>query len=164
MIADDCFERFFLANYDSIVRSLTMITGDHERASDAAQEAFIKAYAKWGTLRSFDLPEAWVRRVAINRCRDSHRSDRRRADRERPNLAAPTSSPADGVVGMSLATHLVQHLTPQQRSVAILFYLDDMSIEQIGLTLGLRAGTVKFHLSKARQRLREVLQKEEVET
>ena len=164
MIADDCFERFFLSHYDSIVRSLTMITGDHERASDAAQEAFIKAYARWGSLRSYDLPEAWVRRVAINRCRDTHRSDRRRADRERPDVAPPTSSPADGVVGRTIAVQLVQHLPPRQRTVAVLFYLDDLSIEEIARTLGLRVGTVKFHLSKARHRLREVLLRDGVET
>jgi RNA polymerase sigma-70 factor (ECF subfamily) len=164
VIADDSFERFFLAHYDSIVRSLTMITGDHERASDAAQEAFIKAYARWGSLRSYDLPEAWVRRVAINRCRDTHRSDRRRADRERPDVAPPTSSPADGVVGRTIAVQLVQHLPPRQRTVAVLFYLDDLSIEEIARTLGLRVGTVKFHLSKARHRLREVLLRDGVET
>jgi RNA polymerase sigma-70 factor (ECF subfamily) len=161
---DDDFERFFLAYYDSIVRSVTMITGDRERATDAVQDAFIKAYAKWGSLRSYDLPAAWVRRIAINRCRDSHRSDRRRARRERPYVDSPASSPADGVIGMTVALQLVQHLPPQQRAVAVLFYLDDLSIEEIGLILGLNEGTVKFHLNKARHRLREVLARDGVDT
>jgi RNA polymerase sigma-70 factor (ECF subfamily) len=164
VIANKGFEAFFVANYDSIVRSLTVITGDRERASDAVQEAFIKAYAKWGSLRSYDRPEAWVRRVAINRCRDAHRADRRRADRERPHVASPQSSPTDGVIGMSVALELVQNLPPQQRSVAVLFYLDDLSIDEIGRTLGLNEGTVKFHLNKARNRLREILLRDEVET
>ena len=165
MSTDDAdFERFFLAYYDSIVRSVTMITGDRERATDAVQEAFIKAYAKWDALRSYDLPAAWVRRIAINRCRDSHRSDRRRARRERPYLASPTSSPADGVIGMTFALQLVQQLPPQQRAVAVLFYLDDLSIEEIGLILRLKEGTVKFHLNKARTRLSDVLTRDEVET
>lgn len=164
MIADDEFEAFFLAHYDSIVRSLTMITGDRERASDAAQDAFIKAYAKWGRLRSYDRPDAWVRRVAINRCRDSHRSDLRRADRERPHVVSHASSPAEGVIGRSVAMQLIQTLSPQQRSVAVLFYLDDLSIDEIGRTLKLNEGTVKFHLNRARNRLREVLMRDEVET
>jgi RNA polymerase sigma-70 factor (ECF subfamily) len=161
---DDDFERFFLANYDSIVRSVTMITGDRERATDAVQDAFIKAYAKWGALRSYELPAAWIRRIAINRCHDSHRSDRRRARRERPYVASPTSSPAEGVVGMTVALQLLQCLPPQQRAVAVLFYLDDLSIEEIGLILGLNEGTVKFHLNKARNRLREVLTRDGVDT
>ncbi len=164
MIADDDFEAFFLAHYESIVRSLTIITGDRERAMDAVQEAFIKAYAKWGSLRSYDRPDAWIRRVAINRCRDSHRSDRRRTGRERPHLASHTSSPDDDIVGMSAAMQLVQNLPPQQRSVAVLFYLDDLSIDEIGRTLELNEGTVKFHLNRARTRLREVLLRDEVET
>lgn len=164
MIADNGFEAFFLASYDSIVRSLTVITGDRERAMDAVQDAFIKAYAKWGSLRSYDRPEAWVRRVAINRCRDSHRSDRHRADRERRHVASREPSPVDGVIGMSVAMELVQNLPPQQRTVAVLFYLDDLSIDEIGRTLRLNEGTVKFHLNKARNRLREVLLRDEVET
>ncbi len=161
---DDDFERFFLANYESVVRSLTLITGDRERAMDAVQEAFIKAYTKWGAVRSYELPAAWVRRIAINRCRDAHRSDGRRARREQPYAAMPASSPAETVVGTTAALQLLDHLPPQQRTVAVLFYLDDLSIAEIGLSLGLKEGTVKFHLNRARNRLREVLERDGVET
>ena len=65
---------------------------------------------------------------------------------------------------MAFALQLVQHLPPQQRAVAVLFYLDDLSIEEIGLILGLNEGTVKFHLNKARHRLREVLARDGVDS
>ena len=161
---EDEFERFFLANYESVVRSLTLITGDRERAMDAAQEAFIKAYTKWAAVRSYEIPAAWVRRIAINRCRDAHRSDGRRARREQPYAASSASSPAESVVATSAAQQLLEHLPPQQRTVAVLFYLDDMSIAEIGQSLGLKEGTVKFHLNRARNRLREVLERDAIET
>jgi RNA polymerase sigma-70 factor (ECF subfamily) len=162
--ADDEFERFFLAHYESVVRSLTLITGDRQRAEDAAQDAFIKAHARWRTVRSYDLPVAWVRRVAVNRCRDTHRSERRRVAREQPFARAPqVESAEDGVAGLSEVLRLLDQLPPRQRAVSVLFYFDDLPIEEIATSLGLNEGTVKFHLSKARDRMRELLAKDPAE-
>ena len=46
------FERFFIAHYDSILRSLDAATGDHEVAVDATQDAFIKAHTRWSLIRT----------------------------------------------------------------------------------------------------------------
>lgn len=151
------FERFFLAHYDSIVRSLTFITGDRERAIDATQEAFIKAYAKWGSVQKYDAPSAWVRRIAINASRDSHRSERRRRDRERPDVQPHVVSHADDVVADDSARSLLAQLPRRQREIATLFYVDDLGIAEISAILHLSDGTVKSHLSDARKQLRQLV-------
>ena len=73
----DEFDAFFDKYYPAMVRSLTMISGDGELAADAVQDAFIRAYARWDRIRRYDRPDAWVRRVAINRSRDHFRAARR---------------------------------------------------------------------------------------
>ena len=76
------FEVFFLEHHDDTLRSLDAILNDHEAAIDATQDAFIKAHARWSVIRTYDAPQAWVRRIAINASRDRLRSERRRRDRE----------------------------------------------------------------------------------
>jgi len=151
--SDDDFDEFFVRHYASLVRSLTMITGDPERAVDGAQEAFIKAYASWHRVREMEMPLAWIRRVAINKCHDSRKADRRRRRRELGQGAADGPA-ADGVVGDVYVLELLQHLPARQREVTVLFYVDDLSVAEVASTIGISEGAVKFHLNQARERLR----------
>ena len=157
MTADDEFEAFFLANYEPVLRVLTLTTGDRERATDATQEAFIKAYARWSTIRRYDAPVAWVRRVAINLSHDSFRSDRQRRRREEAVSRDATAIGKTTNETRVFAIDLLAELPTRQREVATLFYVDDCSVDEIAKILKLRSGTVKYHLSHARERLRTLL-------
>ena len=55
-----------------------LLCGDHAEAEDALQEAFARAAVRWPRLRSYQAPEAWVRRVALNLTRMAARWLRRR--------------------------------------------------------------------------------------
>ena len=157
MSSDDEFEQFFLAHYEAVLSVLVLTTGDHERATDATQEAFIKAYAKWSRIRRYDSPSAWVRRVAINASHDSFRSDRQRRRREQ---TLPTEPLDLAVRPLFIGLHgkrPARQLPTRQREVATLFYVDDRSIAEIATILGLTEGTVKYHLSHARDGLRTLL-------
>lgn len=166
IVADDAdFNHFFLANYDPLVRALTAMTGDRERASDCVQEAFIRAYARWGRVRRYQNPKFWVRRVAINLMRDANRSESRRKGREERTQASSVASvpaPPDSVVADINLLELLESLTPQQRAVAALFYVEDLPINEIAGSLELSTGAVKFHLNQARNSLRTLLDSEEV--
>jgi len=148
------FEMFFSAHHDDVLRSLDAMLTDHEAAVDATQDAFIKAHARWSTIRTYDAPQAWVRRIAINASRDRMRSERRRRDREATTEAASEPAPADRLVADAGVRELLGELSPRQREVAELFYVEDRSVEEIAAHLGLSAGTIKSQLSEARTRLR----------
>ncbi len=157
MSNDDEFEQFFLAQYEAVLQVLVLTTGDRERATDATQEAFIKAYARWSKIRHYESPAAWVRRVAINASHDSFRSDRRRQKREEAVPLDGETSTIDRYASDTMATDLLRHLPTRQREVATLFYVDDRTVAEIATILRLNEGTVKYHLSHARDGLRKLL-------
>ena len=65
----------------------------------------------------------------------------------------------DVAAQLDLVTHFSQ-LPDQQRAVAALFYLEDVSVSEIAKTLGISTGAVKFHLNRARTNLRVLLEAE----
>jgi RNA polymerase sigma-70 factor (ECF subfamily) len=149
------FGRFFAAHHDAVLTSLTAVVGnDHDTAVDATQDAFIKAHARWSTVRSYDKPDAWVRRVAINLSRDRRRSDRRRRDREAAADAPLTITATDPADADADVQAILDTLPDRQRLIAAMFYVEDRSVEQIAGALGITTGTVKSQLSEARTRLR----------
>ena len=150
------FEAFFVAQYDSIAQSVAFVCGDAQRADDATQEAFIRAYARWNKIRRYDNVGAWVRRIAINASRDAHRADTRRSRREE-RAAPPAPTPAFATDDDDTALRLLENLPDRQRAIAALFYLDDLTVPEISEVLDIAEGTVRFHLSQARTRLREHL-------
>ena len=120
MSSDDEFESFHLAGYPRLVGRLTVLTGSLEDAEDAVQEAFARASTRWGRLRDYDAPEAWVRRVALNPAT----SGLRRARRQLPALArlhAPANQPARSTDRLTIQAGLAR-LPLRYRQVLVLFY------------------------------------------
>lgn len=150
---DDAFEAFFRRTYADTVRSLVRTGVDPESAADCAQEAYVRCYSRWWRIRRYDDPGAWVRRVATNRAIDMHRS-RGRQHKALPALAAETRNTAPPPAEPDQMNELGALLPDQQRRVVELCYGQDMTAEQAAKEMGISAGAVRFHLSRARTRLR----------
>src|ERR1017187_1054441 len=71
------FQEFYEANYGRIVAMVAVVLGDRHQAEDVAQEAFARALTRWSRIGGYELPEAWVRRVALRIATDSGRRFRR---------------------------------------------------------------------------------------
>ena len=69
------YEEFFRTEYPNVVRTVLPIVGELADAEAVTQDAFLKAVMRWGRIRRYDRPGAWVRRVAI---RDAVRVAERR--------------------------------------------------------------------------------------
>ncbi len=159
---DGEFDAFFSQHWAPTVRALTVATGDAAIAADAAQDAFVRAYARWGRIRRYDAPVAWVRKVALNRCRDLHRSDQRRRHREEKTAVLdgthtgwarpPVDLDLDGDLADALAT-----LPDRQRTAVALHYVADLSVRDVAHAMGISEGAVKFNLHQGRVRLADVL-------
>ena len=143
------FEDFYRAERTALVRLCYLATLDAEAAADAAQEAMLRAFARWETL-SVQHPAAWVRSVALNLCRSRWRRlqrDLRLAPR------AFTLGPAPEVRDLDLLAALV-HLPRRQREAIALRYWADFSLEECASTMGVTPGSVSQHLARARTALR----------
>jgi RNA polymerase sigma-70 factor (ECF subfamily) len=140
---------FVRTEYPRVVSAVRMIAGDREGAVDAVQEALVQLL----TNRDHAWPRnvaAWVTVVASNRARDAHRRDavgRRVVDRLRPG--AP-EDPLDRVGRDLDVLAALETLPRRMRQVCVLHYLQDQSVREIALALGIGTGTVKTQLHRGR--------------
>jgi RNA polymerase sigma-70 factor, ECF subfamily len=150
------FEEFYRASYGRMVALVAAVLGDRHEAEDAAQEAFARALARWPRLSHYDLPEAWIRRVALRIAVDSARRRRRAASvsgRLRSLAARRTQEPEPGGFALTATGRALMRLPLREREVLVLHYLADLSTQQIAADRGLPAGTVKARLAAGRRRL-----------
>ncbi|HUA40793.1 MAG TPA: sigma-70 family RNA polymerase sigma factor [Streptosporangiaceae bacterium] len=149
------FEEFYLANYGRTVAIAAAVLGSRLEAEDVAQEAFTRALARWSRLSRYELPEAWVRQVALRLAIDSGRRVRRTI-RVTVKMAAqrhlPQPDAADSLPFTALGDAL-KRLPPQQRQLVALYYLADMSVADIARESDVAVGTVKARLASARQHI-----------
>ena len=150
-VVDD-LESLFRAHHGRLVRALTVACGNEQAAADAVQHAFVKAHLRWRSIMNYDDPVGWIRRVAINKLRDEHRSDMRKG-RVVERLAAEPER-ASQAPQLDDVAAMLEGLPRQQRLSLALFYVDGLSVAETAATLGISQGAVKFHLHQGRATLR----------
>lgn len=163
----DDFAEFYQASYRRMVALVAAMTGDRCQAEDIAQEAYARALARWPQVARYDLPEAWVRRVAIRLTVDALRR-MGRAMRLSARLAAgerggaqPPRDPGDPLAATALSVALMRLPLPQRQAL-VLYYLADLPVEQIARDCGVSPSTVRNRLAAARDRLeRELKERDE---
>ena len=151
MTSSDGFDEFYQGTFGRLVGQVYLVTGDLGDAEDAVQEAFARASARWSTVRAFNLPEQWVRRVAMNLALDGLRRGRRRLAAF-ARLAASTAEAPISVERIALAEAL-RTLPRGYRQVIVLHHLLDLPVEQVARELGIPVGTVKARLFRGRRAL-----------
>ena len=163
MVSDDAsalkpatVEALFRQSYKPIVQALALACGDLAAAEDATQDAFAQAWRRWDRISRYDNPGAWVRRVAINKLRNAHRSRVRgeaaieRLGSEATTASLPETNP-DLVIGL-------QRLPYKQRICAVLYYVEGLSTAEVAEAMGISPGSVSQHLNRARTALRSYLE------
>jgi RNA polymerase sigma-70 factor, ECF subfamily len=154
-VADGAFPDFYHANYRRMVGLVAAVLGSTAEAEDVTQEAFARALARWPRIAGYDLPEAWVRRVALRLAVDSARRVRRTARLTARLAAAAPGQPADPFdpLPSTPLTAALLRLPLRLREVLVLHYLADMPVDVIAAERGLAVGTVKTRLAAGRRRL-----------
>lgn len=151
-------EREFAARVKARERQLyrvafAMMQSDAD-AADAVQEALVSAWLHIGSLREAAFFETWLTRILINECK---RLMRKRFLRPLPIAEVTPTAPAPDM-GLRQA---LSALSPNDRMALVLKHVEGYSIEEIAHMLRLPGGTVKSRLSRARTRLKALLEKEE---
>jgi RNA polymerase sigma-70 factor, ECF subfamily len=146
---------------------------DPDEADSATQDVFLKAYkalSKRTETEELDHPGKWVTRIAVNTCLDRLRSKRWKLWQRRPafedeqrilqTIAARAADAESQLFAQQIQRRLELALTKlsgRQRAVFSLRHFDAMPLEEIAQVLKLDIGTVKAHLFRAINKLREEL-------
>ena len=167
-VPDDEFAEFYEASYGRVVALVAALVGERHQAEDIAQEAFARALTRWPRISRYDLPEAWVRRVALRLTIDAGRRTRRAASlsvrlglHERLGLH-DRHVPDDPLATTALSVALLR-LPLRLRQVIVLHYLADLPVAEIARDCGISAGTVRNRLAAARDRLERELKESDQE-
>lgn len=132
-------------------------------AEDVAQEAFLRAYQKFESLREPDKFKAWVNRIAFRLALNRQRGQRRRAVRDTAWHVSESGTEVDGAKNADQQILLdqlrreVENLPEKLREVLQLSLVEDMEAEDVGAVLGIPAGTVRSRLHTARKLLLEAM-------
>jgi RNA polymerase sigma-70 factor (sigma-E family) len=158
----ESFEDFFRREHKSVLGLAFVLTGNQWTAEDTTQEAFTAAFRRWSSIAAYDSPEAWVRRVT---CNHAASAVRRRVSEAKAvlRLAGRTASYIDLDEGDEAFWQAVRRLPARQAQAVALYYLEDYSVGEIADVLGCSEGTVKTHLSRAREAVARELQLEDSE-
>lgn len=139
---------------------------NREWAEDLTQESFYRAFRKLKSLREPAKFGSWLAAIATNLALDSLKNEKKyvpTADFFTDGQAHPSgSSSVEEQVLQNEKAELVRAalrtLPPEQYQVIILYYYHHQKIEDIASFLGVRAGTVKSRMHRARQKLLKILE------
>lgn len=156
------FDDWYRETYRPVVGLVFALTGNRAAAEELAQDAFVEAHRRWGTVSTYVDPGGWVRKVAMNKARSGFR---RRAAEARAYARHVGRGQATGAALPERADQFwaaVRTLPTQQAHVVALHYLEDLPVDRIAEVLEIAPGTVKTHLHRARRSLAERLTPEDL--
>ena len=130
---------------------------DAALAEDAAQETFLRAYRALDGFRSESSEKTWLMRIAINTCRDYHRTAwLRHVDRSTPLEVLPEAGAEDAHPDCEVI-RAVMALPRREREAVLLRYYQEMTIAETAQALRISQSAVKQRLQRANRRLRDRL-------
>jgi RNA polymerase sigma-70 factor, ECF subfamily len=184
-IAEQEFELLVELHQRSIYRLLLGLTHDPDAAETLTQECFLKAFQNRMKFRGESTVKTWLTRIAINLAYD-HRRNRRAQfwkklfNRNHEGSAAAQTNDVAASAAQSLLETLadnhtsaehqllareqlstvwaaVERLPNQQRTVFLLRFIEEMSLEEIAQAIGVRVASVKTHLRRATLAVRQAV-------
>jgi len=167
---DDAFREIVEAYKSRLFAFVWRMLRNHHEAEDVCQATFVKAYESLESYSSNYAFSTWLFTIAYRLCLNHLR--KKKAYSGETDFSGLGG---DGDVSMSVANSeeakrlrrliwaAVDRLTPPQKSAVLLFYREGKSCQDIGVVLGIPAVTVKSHLHRAREKLRQLLSAELVD-
>ena len=158
---EDLVDRHRMAVY----RLARSITGNHHDADDAAQETFLRVYRSLGTYDPGRPFKPWLKRIAYNTSLNTVRASKSRSrglvDVDYSEVADPSPRQPERMEAKQSAAkvdHAMQTLPSELRATLLLRAVDGMSYKDIATAMGVKIGTVMSRLSRARERVLDVLE------
>lgn len=151
-VAQDQIEMIYRRYADMLYRIALSHTGRREDAEDAVHDVFIKYLEKAPIFADRKHEEAWFIRVTVNRSLDILRREKTRSFAPLDeNADRPEESSDDGAHDILKA---VDALPPKYKSVILLHCLEQKTVEDTAMALGISVSAVKMRLMRGRELLK----------
>lgn len=157
----EAFSRLVELHQQGLRRFLmNLCGGDLMLTDDLAQDTFLKAWISIRLFRGLSGFRTWLYRIALNEYISYRRSRsncmlNEASDAADLHLASPVDAERRADAGIDARTMLAQ-LSESEKTISLLFYLEELPIKEIVKITGMAEGTVKSHLSRARKKMAEI--------
>ncbi|HCL83592.1 MAG TPA: RNA polymerase subunit sigma [Chitinophagaceae bacterium] len=155
--------------YQNYVFTLVLrFTENREDAEEIAQDVFVKAYRSLADFRGDSKFSTWLFTISRTTCLSFLRKkklDTRSLDNERTGIQVENresgfnANVVEQKSKHAMLNQAIAMLSPDDAQVLNLFYKGDQTLEEIGKIMRLEPNTVKVKLHRARQRLKEKMEK-----
>ena len=136
----------------NMFRLAKSILHNNTDAEDAVSEAILKSYTKLHTLRDMQSFKPWIMKILVNESYTICNRRKKILYLNEIEIAEESTCYEDKEIW-----NIVEGMGEEFRIVTILFYHEDLSMKEICKILDLPLGTVKSRLSRARNKLKEML-------
>jgi len=144
---DELYDRYAHLVY----RRCLVLLGNAADAEDALQEVFVKAMRAAQTFRGDSSPTTWLYRISTNHCLNVLRSRKRlrkRLERQAAERASLAAVPADQMEAAAQIRQVLPGFDERTQRMAVYYFVDGMSQEEIAQQVGASVPTVRKYLKK----------------
>ncbi len=133
---------------------------DHAAADDLVQDTLERALSRWTSRRPDGELRAWLFAILRNLHIDAHRQARRRGVQVEIDEVdhGETAAHQEAALEARDVLATLEQLPEEQKSLLLLIGVEDFSYDEAARILGVPIGTVMSRLSRARQRLRSLVE------
>ena len=169
------FDNLVIRHKDKIFNLCYWYLQDYQEANEQAQEIFIKAYKGLKSFRFESSFTTWLHRVAVNTCKNRIKSLEYRFRKQTDSIDNPEMAenvnPGDGIMDETHSPDLalekkqrsaalrkaISDLSESKKTMIVLRDIEGFSYEEIASITGLKHGTVKSKIARARDDLKNKL-------
>lgn len=155
------FEVLYARYYDKVFAIARGILLDADEAADAVQEVFTLVYRHLPRFDRRSRFSTWLFRVAVNRSIQESRRNRHKSKHVELTEAAATEAPDDPEPPDPKVQAVMGRLSANDRALLVLFYWEELSLQDIADSIGCNVNAAKTRLYRARERFKVLYEEEE---
>ena len=161
---NEAFEQLIEENKLKMYKVAKSILKNEDDVCDAIQNALMSAYTNLNKLQNNQFFSTWLIRILINKSYDIVNKNQRLysnvTDIDEYNTNDNLKS-YDNYNSESLVENVITKIDDDLKTITVLYYYNDYSVNEIAKILDIPEGTVKSRLSRARSKIYEIIKSEE---
>ena len=159
-------KKIFIKNINDnrlkMYKTAIAILKNEDNANDAIQEALFSAYQNYYNLREKKFFTTWIIRILINKCYDIINKNKKVSYID-DSITHNTMGEKDTYNVENSLEWVLQKIDKDLKEIIVLYYYDDLPINEISDILDIPKGTVKSRLSRAREQIKQIIKEKEGE-